>query len=74
MAREDTLMALINDQVEIIHFHWIAVPVSPKKLDRLERQSPRFEIAHERAAKNLFIPQRVHAMFDLIGESFGFGW
>src|SRR5215471_21630039 len=69
MPSEDTLMALVNDQVKIIYLHRITVPVLPKKLDRLERQAPRFEIAHERGAENFLIPQRVHAMFDLIRKS-----
>jgi len=34
MAREDALVALVNDQMKVVHFHGIAVPVAPEKLDR----------------------------------------
>ena len=56
MAREDALVALVNDQMKVVHFHGIAVPVAPEKLDRLQRQLARFEIAHKRAGENLFVP------------------
>src|SRR5690349_11018993 len=69
VAREDSLMTLVNDQVKIIHFHRIAVPVPPEQLDCLEGQLAGFQSAHECAAEDLFIPKRVHSLFDLIGKS-----
>ena len=70
MAREDALVALVDNQMKIVHLHRIAVPIAPEKLDGLEGQLAGFEIAHEGAAENLFIPERVHALFDRVGKSF----
>lgn len=73
MPRENTLMALVDDQVEIVHFNRIAVPMTPKQFDGFKRQIAGFEIPHERAAENFVVPARVHATFDLTGKSFRLG-
>ncbi len=68
VARENALVALVDNQVKIVDFHRITVPVAPKEPDGIERQPSRFEIAHERAAENLLVPARVHALFDRAGK------
>src|SRR5919109_5033067 len=73
VAREYSLVALVNDQVKIIDFHRITVPVPPKKLDRFEGQFTGFKIAHERAAEDAFVPARIHALLDIVGKSLCLG-
>src|SRR5262245_6299776 len=70
MAREDALVALVDDQVKVVDLDRIAVPIAPEKFDRLERQVAGFETPHERAAENSFVPPRIHAAFDFIRKSF----
>ncbi len=63
-------MALVNDQVKIIDLHRIAVPVLPKQPNGFHGQLAGFEIAHEGATENPFVPARIHAVFNFVGEGF----
>src|SRR5918999_3458941 len=74
MTRKDALMALVDNQVEIVDFHRIAVPMSPEEFDGFERQFSRFEITHEGTAENTLVPARIHALLDLVGESRSLSW
>src|SRR5439155_14651291 len=56
MTGEDSLVALIDDQMKIIDLHRITVPLAPEELDGFEWQFARFEIAHECAAEYALLP------------------
>ena len=73
VARKDSLVALVDDQVKVIDLDGIAVPVFPEEPNGFEGELAGLEFPHERAAKDLFIPPRIHPRFNLIGEFRGFG-
>src|SRR4029453_18048724 len=73
VACKKALVPLVNDQVKIIDLHRIAVPVLPEQTNGVHWELAGFEITHERSAENPFIPARVHAVLDLVGEGFRVG-
>src|ERR1051325_6763429 len=47
MAREDPLVALVNDQMKVIDLDRVAIPVFPKQPNGFKRKLAGLEIAHK---------------------------
>ena len=67
VAREKAHVSLVDDEMKIVDLHRVAVPVSPKETDGLQREFSFSQLAHERSVEDLLLPAAPHLLTDSLG-------